>query len=377
VLRAFLLTLWRVISGAAVGIATVWILATSGLDARAQSIPSERSGKQLYDQGCAACHANDGTGAPRALVGFDTPLPDFTDCSFATPEADADWLAVAHAGGPVRAFDRRMPAFGEALSSDELTRIIQYIRGFCTERAWPRGELNLPRALVTEKAFPENEAVYTVTAASGEFGNEFLYERRLGARTQWELVVPIDAQDPGTGWNHGLGDVAVALKHVLFHDLNAGRILSAAGEIVFPTGKENSGLGKGTTRFEPFVSFGQILPSDRFLQAQAGVELSTNRSKAAHEAFWRFVYGRTFFESGFGRAWTPMVELLAARELEDERGVHWDLVPQMQVSLSRRQHILLNTGVQFPLNQRTNRSTRFMAYLLWDWFDGGFFEGWR
>jgi mono/diheme cytochrome c family protein len=377
VLRAFLLTLWRVISGAAVGIATVWILSTSGLDARAQSIPSERSGKQLYDQGCAACHANDGTGAPRTLVGFDTPLPDFTDCSFATPEADADWLAVAHAGGPVRAFDRRMPAFGEALSSDELTRIIQYIRGFCTEPAWPRGELNLPRALVTEKAFPENEAVYTVRAASGKFSNEFVYERRLGARTQWELVVPIDAQDPGTGWNHGLGDVAVAVKHVLFHDLNAGRILSAAGEIVFPTGNENAGLGKGTTLFEPFVSFGQILPSDRFLQAQAGVELSTNRSKAAHEAFWRLAYGRTFFEPGFGRAWTPMVELLAARELEDERGVHWDLVPQMQVSLSRRQHILLNAGVQFPLNQRTNRSTRFMAYLLWDWFDGGFFEGWR
>ena len=72
-----------------------------------------------------------------------------------------------------------------------------------------------------------------------------------------------------------------------------------------------------------------------------------------------------------------MAELLGARELEDEQGVHWDLVPQMQVSLSRRQHILLNAGVQFPLNERTGRSTRFMAYLLWDWFDGGFFEGWR
>lgn len=365
------------VRAATVVVAAAWTFATTSVDALAQSASSERSGKQLYEHGCAACHAIDGTGAPRSVVGFDTPIPDFTDCSFATPEANADWLAVAHAGGPVRAFDRRMPAFGEALSNDELTRIIQHIRGFCTEPAWPRGELNLPRALVTEKAFPENEAVYTVTAASGEFGNEFLYERRLGARMQWELAVPIDAQDPGTGWSHGLGDVAFALKHVLFHDLNAGRILSAAGEVIFPTGKEDLGLGKGTAIFEPFVSFGQILPSDRFLQAQVGFELSTNRSKAAHEAFWRVAYGRTFFEPGFGRAWTPMVELLAAREFDEEQRVHWDVVPQMQVSLSRRQHILLNAGIQFPLNERVGRSTRFMAYLLWDWFDGGFFEGWR
>ena len=356
--------------------AAAWLFATAAV-AQPSSQSPERSGRELYDASCAACHATDGRGAPRSRVGFDTPLPDFTDCSFATPEADADWLAVAHRGGPVRAFDRRMPAFGDALSEAELLGVIHYIRGFCSERRWPRGELNLPRALVTEKAFPENEAVYTLRASSGAFGNEFLYERRLGARTQWELVVPIDAQDAGGGWHQGVGDVAFALKHVLFHSLERGRILSAAGEIIFPTGDADHGLGAGTAIVEPFVAFGQILPSDRFVQAQAGVELSTNRSKAAHEAFWRVAYGRTFFEPHFGRAWTPMVELLAAHELENGARVHWDVVPQMQVSLSRRQHVLLNAGVQVPINERRGRSTRFIAYLLWDWFDGGFLDGWR
>jgi len=33
-------------------------------------------------------------------------------------------------------------------------------------------------------------------------------------------------------------------------------------------------------------------------------------------------------------------------------------------------------GVRIPLNDRASRGTRLMAYLLWDWFDGGFFEGW-
>jgi hypothetical protein len=78
---------------------------------------SQRDGAGLYRTACAACHGPDGRGAPRATVGFDLALPDFTDCSFATPEADADWLAVVHDGGPARAFDRLMPAFGSALTA--------------------------------------------------------------------------------------------------------------------------------------------------------------------------------------------------------------------------------------------------------------------
>src|SRR5687768_8710898 len=116
-----------------------------------------QSGAELYRSACAACHGEDGRGAPRTVVGFDTPLPDFTDCAFTTSEADVDWNAVVHTGGPVRALDPNMPAFGEALSTEQIQRVIEHIRGFCTSRAWPHGNLNLPRPLVTEKAFPENE----------------------------------------------------------------------------------------------------------------------------------------------------------------------------------------------------------------------------
>ena len=355
---------------------TLLVLTTVGALPLAAQTP--RTGQQLYEASCAACHAIDGTGAPRSVVGFDTPIPDFTDCSFASPEADQDWIAIAHGGGPVRSFNRRMPAFGDALSLAELARTVEYIRSFCADGSWPRGELNLPRPLVTEKAFPENESVYTLSAGDGRFGNELLYERRLGSRTQWELVVPIDARQSEAGqWSHGLGDVAFALKRVLAHNLKAGRILSAAGEIIFPTGKEHLGLGSGATIFEPFVAAGQILPANSFVQAQAGFELSSNRSRAAHEAFWRMAYGRTFMERNFGRSWTPMVEVLAARAFEDGAQVEWDVVPQVQISLSRRQHILFSAGVQVPLTQRSDRSPRFISYLLWDWFDGGFFEGWR
>jgi hypothetical protein len=337
-------------------------------------------GDQLYQSACAACHGADGRGAPPHVVGFDTPLPDFTDCSFVTVEPDDDWIAVSHDGGPARAFDRRMPAFGGAMSESELQQVLDYIRGFCTNPAWPRGELNLPRALFTEKAYPENEAVLTTTVGAtgtGGVANELLYEQRLGPRSQFEILVPLLAQDGGDEWHGGLGDVAVAVKHALFHSFARGNIFSVAGEIVLPTGKEADGLGTGTTVFEPFVAYGQILPAAGFLQLQAGLELPVDPDRAAREAFWRAAIGRTFTEGRFGRAWSPMIEVLAARELENGARTHWDLVPQMQITLNRRQHIMVNAGVRFPLNDRTGRDTQVVAYFLWDWFDGGLLDGWR
>jgi hypothetical protein len=186
------------------------------------------------------------------------------------------------------------------------------------------------------------------------------------------------AQEGDTaGWNRGLGDVAFALKRVLAHSLERGHILSAAGELILPTGKESLGLGGGVTIFEPFVAFGQLLPADGFVQAQAGVELPFDTDRAGREAFWRVAVGKTFTEGRFGRSWSPMIEWLASRDLEDEARVRWDVVPQMQVTLSRRQHIMINVGVRVPVNERAGRGTQVITYFLWDWFDGGLLEGWR
>lgn len=348
--------------------------APAGAAPRGQQPPG---GQELYQSACAACHGADGTGLSSAALGFDTPVPDFTDCGFATPEADADWIAVVHDGGPVRAFDRRMPAFGEALKEAEIQGILDYIRGFCGDARWPRGELNLPRALVTEKAFPENETVLTaavVLDGQGAAVNELLYERRLGARTQFEVIVPFVARQTADGWRSGLGDVGVAVKRVLLHSLDAGSILSVAAEAVLPTGKETEGLGTDATVIEPFLAFGQILPSDAFLQLQAGAELAGDGEK---EAFWRTAVGRTFIEGRFGRSWSPMVELLGERELDVGARVRWDAIPQVQVSLSRRQHILINAGLRIPVTARTGRATQLLTYFLWDWFDGGLLDGWR
>jgi mono/diheme cytochrome c family protein len=341
-----------------------------------------RSGAELYGEACANCHGIDGKGLPDVNALLPAPVPDFSDCNFASREPDPDWTAIIHAGGPVRGFDPMMPAFGEALTADEIATVLAHVRTLCGDPAWPPGDLNLPRALVTEKAYPEDEAVWTTSVAldgPGEVVNELVYERRFGARNQIELKLPFAAaHEPGRDWAFGAGDLAVGFKRAIAHSGARGTIFAAAAEIIVPIGDESAGAGSGVWKFEPFVSFGQILRADSFVQAQAGLELPFDTQRAEREAFWRLVAGRTWTHGplGFGRAWTPMVELVASRALEDAATAHWDLVPQVQVTLNTRQHIMLNVGVRAPLNDRRGRHSRLMVYLLWDWFDGGLRDGW-
>jgi hypothetical protein len=325
---------------------------------------------------------------PQTRVGFDVPLPDFTDCNFAVREPNGDWMAIAHEGGPARGFSRLMPAFGDALTEQELELTLDYIRSFCRSESWPRGELNLPRPLATEKAYPEDEAVITSTVSPeglASVSNKLIYEKRFGARNQIELIVPfgwseqlpLDALLTGDGrWTGGLGDIAVGAKRTLFHDLRRGSIFSVAGELALPTGDRRKEFGRGTALFEPFVAFGQLLPSNFFLHSQAGVELPFDTNRAGREAFWRVAAGRSFDAGRFGRTWSPMVEVLGARELKTGERNAWDVLPQMQVTLSRRQHIMMNFGVRIPITEFGPRKTEVLFYLLWDWFDGGFFQGW-
>ena len=62
-------------------------------------------------------------------------------------------------------------------------------------------------------------------------------------------------------------------KHAVDHNGESGTIFSVAGEVILPTGDESKGLGADGSALEAFLAFGQILPSDAFIQLQAGVEV--------------------------------------------------------------------------------------------------------
>ena len=119
------------------------------------------------------------------------------------------------------------------------------------------------------------------------------------------------------------------------------KIIPLNAEVDIPTGSEENGQGKGVFVFEPSVSFGQLLPGDAFVHLQAGIELPSDRDRVDQEIFWAAVFGRTFTANSWGRSFSPMVEIIGRTE---DGSTEWAIVPQVQLSLNVRQHVLANVG---------------------------------
>ena len=94
--------------------------------ARAQSTGAAalKSGKEIFEAGCAGCHGGDGKGAPQSTIGFEKPdsFPDFTRCEQTTPEDNWAWKSVIRDGGPSRGFSQIMPSFSGALTPEQMER---------------------------------------------------------------------------------------------------------------------------------------------------------------------------------------------------------------------------------------------------------------
>lgn len=335
-----------------------------------------RNGRAVYEANCAACHGTDGRGETAREALLPVHPPDFTDCKFATPEPNRDWLATTHEGGPARGFDRLMPAFREVLSEEDITEVVKYLRSFCKDSSWPRGEFNLARPFFVEKAFPEDEAAVGFEGSRSDATWTFFYERRLGARWQVELTAPvIYSEQMSGGWAGGIGDIAFSLKRVLVASLDTRTILSAAVEVATPTGDVGKGFGGGTTMFEGSVMAAQLFPHGAFLQLQGGVGVAYDR-QYPDEIFGRAVVGAELVPIRSGRMFTPMVEVTSARELEEDAKTELDICPEIQITLSARQHIRALVGLDAPITLRDERDIAGLFYVLWDIADGGLLEGW-
>jgi cytochrome c553 len=354
-------------------VAGLFLLAAANAAARQPA--TARSGREVYETVCITCHGPDGRGGVNLEIEKIVKPPDFSDCAFAAREPDRGFVAVAHGGGPARGFSPLMAPWAGLFSEQELTMAVAHIRTFCSDARWPRGELNLPRALVTAKAFPEDEAVISASGQSGSVTTKIYYERRFGPLNQLEVIMPVGSLDTASGRSTGIGDVALEYKRTLAHSLARGNIVSVTGEFVLPTGSRSRGLGKGYAVFEPFATFGQLLRANSFLQVQAGFAMPLKREHD-DEVFWRAAVGRSFEAPRLGRVWSPMLEVLAAKPLVRGSKIEWDVVPEMQVTLNARQHVRVAGGIRVPVTDAGTRRKSVMLYLLWDWYEGGFFRGW-
>ena len=114
------------------------------------------------------------------------------------------------------------------------------------------------------------------------------------------------------------------------------------------------------------------------MQVQVGTDQPIHPDISPRTFFWRLNAGKSVRQDGgLGRLWSPMIEVVGDRAFAAGEAMDVEVVPQMQVTLSRRQHVRANAGLRIPASNREGRSKVFVFYLLWDWFDGGLFEGWR
>ncbi len=125
-----------------------------------------------------------------------TPSPTSPAATRPRPEPDSSYKVVILHGGHGLGFSQIMPAFGDILTDQQIDDVIAYVRSFCHNTGhYPAGELNLPRALITEKAFPEDELVISTAADAGSpasWTTDVIHEQAFAGRNQIEIDVPIN-----------------------------------------------------------------------------------------------------------------------------------------------------------------------------------------
>jgi hypothetical protein len=327
--------------------------------------------KQLYADACASCHGDDGKGKVSGL-GVTAELPDFTWCAFNSEESDRDWALVVAEGGPAAGRSEQMPAFRDALTQQQIHRVIAYVRTFCTED-WPTGDLNFPRPLVTEKAYPENEVVLSWNFSrtpDKERDTQFIwgFEKRIGARGQIELNIPFNIRDPKNGATvGGVGDIEAAAKYVLYDNPDSLFILSGGLEVGIPTGSFRRELGEGTTTLSPFLASGKAW-GDFVSQGSLKFEYPFVTRRAPKGIFYNLALSYPIFDLGRGTETQALLEFNGKSEWgnQDAKRFQFYLTPGLRKGLTLAGNWAIALGVQVPVTRQRETNYRVMGYLLYE-----------
>lgn len=337
-------------------VCTLWVSAPA---ASAQTPQLPGTIPEIWNAWCARCHGRDGSGKVSQPTVDVTPM-DFTDCRVAAAEPDADWAAAIRYGGPAVGLSSHMPAFGEVLDDDQVIGLVAHIRRFCEDKNWPIGNLNFPRPIFTEKAFPEDE--FLLIPASSHRPHrpdaaalEAVYERRLGTRAQLEIALPFESVYVAER-ERGLGDAEIGIKYAL-NPRNGEYLVSAGFDLLLSTGRASTLVGGFHPLFEPYVALA-TMAGDTYVQAQLKLELPRRASWRRPEVLYSVYLGRD--TSIFPDTWTLGAEFTAE---------NYDLAvtPQIRKGLTRTGALAAAFGVRLPLTHREDQGVRYVGYLLWEY----------
>jgi mono/diheme cytochrome c family protein len=340
--------------------------------AQAVFASSPLTGEQLFVRHCARCHTTAGSGLPAAhplLANFPNPPADFTDPLFNSLEPAGDWQLVVKYGGASMGLSPRMPAHAGRMSDAEIETVVSHLETFAETVAYPPGELNFTRAVRTIKAFPENELLF-LERHEPERGDEpaarrstLYYARRVGRRLQAEAKLSYLDQ----GATSEVHEAELGLKWA-FHNRGTSLLLATGLDVEIPV------HAAGDSTFVPYLSHAAPLGERFTLQGTLRTHLPSYRLSAGDLELSEIVH---WLPTAWPRGVFPGLELTVAAPFEADGEWRASLIPQVHFALSKRGHVALNLGVEWPLaGARDDFRYRIHAFLLWDITDGGFWLGW-
>ena len=332
-------------------------------------------GAEIFAANCATCHGTAGSPDPDSplVKGLGVVPADFSDTLFNSREGEGEWRLVATHGGAALGFSEMMPAFGNSLSEEDIDNVLAYIKTLGGEHDYPDGSLNLFLPIRTKKAFPEDEWVwkqkYTDQEGDNIWKNTLEYEFRIGQR--WQGILELNHAVKGNDAEFGYFEPGA--KCVLSHNKKRGSIYTLGLQAGVPLNSDEN------WEFLPYLAMGKIINDDWTFQGSGRLKLDLEDSDHSAAEFAGIVH---WTHTPWPRSVFPALEVVATVPFErgfgDDRydAVQWEVVPQARIGLTKRGHVALNVGAEFPLNDRDRYDWRAYVYLIWDFADGSFFEAW-
>ncbi len=335
------------------------------------------SGKEIYSQFCSRCHGDDGKGQiPEEMIqNMEAPPPDLTEPYFSSGEKRKSWHRVIKYGGSVEGLSMSMPSWGESFSDKQIGEMIEHMKTFVPQEEYPQGEANFLRAHSVTKAFVEQEALliptFTSKTVNGVSFNEtsttFYYANRFDNRFQYEAKLPIRTVSSAARSDAGLGNLELGIKYAFADDYRGPSIIAVGFEVELPTGSESKGFSSGTAVAVPYIAAGIGLGPAEF-QASAKVEAPFDRSKASPE--FKYGFSTTFIPSDSRLGFFPGIELSGRKDLSTDEHL-MTIIPKLYIGLTRRGHIAISVGREIPVSGEKPFDSRWLAFFLWDYADGG------
>jgi mono/diheme cytochrome c family protein len=85
----------------------------------------------LFQELCSVCHGVGGKGDGPSARGLEPKPADFTNCKVMAKDSDELLVKIIKGGGQSVGRSTVMPAWGEALSEQQIGELAKFIRGLC------------------------------------------------------------------------------------------------------------------------------------------------------------------------------------------------------------------------------------------------------